>query len=62
MRVTIDRTRCTGHGRCYVLAPDVFEADDDGYSVVRQVEVPEHLESQALTGQANCPEAAITCS
>jgi ferredoxin len=62
MRVTLDRTRCTGHGRCYVLAPDVFEADDDGYSVVRSVEVPVHLEGQARTGQANCPEGAITCT
>jgi ferredoxin len=33
LKVDIDRTRCTGHGRCYGLAPDVFEPDDDGFSV-----------------------------
>jgi UTP--glucose-1-phosphate uridylyltransferase len=25
MRVHVDRAKCVGHGRCYVLAPDVFE-------------------------------------
>ena len=35
MRITLDRTRCTGHGRCYVVAAAVFDADDDGYGVVR---------------------------
>ena len=27
-RVTVDADRCTGHGRCYTLAPDVFDADE----------------------------------
>ena len=60
MRVTVDADRCVGHGRCYALAPDVFEADDRGHSRVTEAEVaPEH-EAQARTGAANCPEQAIT--
>ncbi|HEY2331481.1 MAG TPA: ferredoxin [Acidimicrobiales bacterium] len=62
MRVAIDRERCTGHGRCYVLASGVFTADDDGYSVVLAAEVPMALEGQALAAQANCPERAVSCS
>jgi ferredoxin len=31
MRVTIDRDRCAGHGLCYIVAPDVFTDDPDGY-------------------------------
>jgi ferredoxin len=27
-RVSVDADRCTGHGRCYTLAPDVFDADE----------------------------------
>jgi len=61
MKVTVDRSRCTGHGRCYVLVPEVFSADDDGYSVVLEQEVPAALESRAQLGEANCPERAITC-
>ncbi|MEX0665709.1 MAG: ferredoxin [Acidimicrobiia bacterium] len=60
MKVTVDAAACTGHGRCYSLAPEVFEPDDDGHSVVIAADVPEHLRDQARTAAANCPESAIT--
>ncbi|MDG2907997.1 MAG: ferredoxin [Acidimicrobiales bacterium] len=59
-RVIVDRSRCTGHGRCYVLSPDVFESDDDGYCTTDLAEVPADLLEQAERGAANCPEEAIT--
>jgi ferredoxin len=59
MRITFDRTACTGHGRCYALAPDVFDADDDGYCVPRFAEVPAGLEEPARVAVANCPEEAL---
>jgi ferredoxin len=60
MRVVVDAAKCVGHGRCYALAPDVFEADDAGHSEVRLAEVPPELEAQARAGAANCPEHAIS--
>ena len=60
MKVVIDRERCTGHGRCYTLAPEVFDADDDGYGQVRTAEVGTELEDKARLGVRNCPESAIT--
>ena len=60
MRITVDRGVCTGHGRCYALAPDVFEPDDDGYCVVTRAEVGDDLAEQARIGALNCPEDAIT--
>jgi ferredoxin len=60
MKVFVDNERCQGHGRCYVLAPDVFESDDDGYGRTIREDVPPGLESQAETGRASCPERAIT--
>lgn len=59
MRVTINRQRCTGHGRCYVLAPEVFDADDDGYGVVRHEVVADEVLDAARQGARNCPEDAI---
>ncbi len=56
----MDRSRCTGHGRCYVLSPEVFEPDDDGYCTTELTEVPADLLEQAQRGSANCPEDAIT--
>jgi ferredoxin len=60
--VAVDRDRCTGHGRCYTLAPDVFDADEAGHCVVRAENVSGELEAQAVTGEQNCPEQAITLS
>ena len=62
MRVHIDADICTGHGRCYTLAPEVFESDDDGHSMARFDEVPPDLEGKALIGRDNCPERAISCT
>ena len=60
MRVRLDRERCQGHGRCYTLASQVFESDDDGYGIVVSDEVPAELEELARRGANNCPEDAIT--
>ncbi|HVA73654.1 MAG TPA: ferredoxin [Acidimicrobiales bacterium] len=59
MRISIDQSKCTGHGRCYVLAPDLFGADDSGYGAVTREDVPEELRSQADAAQQNCPEHAV---
>ncbi|MGH9060401.1 MAG: ferredoxin, partial [Acidimicrobiales bacterium] len=47
MRVQIDSQRCQGHGRCYSLAPDVYDCDDEGYGTVRVADLPDGLEGQA---------------
>ena len=62
MRVVVDQERCTGHGRCYALAPDVFDTDDFGHSVVlvSEVQLGTDLERQVQVAVANCPERAIT--
>jgi ferredoxin len=60
MKVFVDNERCQGHGRCYVLAPDVFESDDDGYGRVISEDVPPGSEASAETGRASCPERAIS--
>jgi len=60
VRIRIDPDRCTGHGRCYALAPDLFEPDDVGSGVVRVTgELPADLEAAAQLAIANCPEHAI---
>jgi ferredoxin len=59
LKVDIDRTRCAGHGRCYVFAPDVFEADDEGFSVpVQPLPGDQHREA-VLKAFRNCPEQAV---
>jgi len=60
VRVRVDLARCVGHGRCYVLAPDVFEEDERGHCVLKRAEIPSELEAQARLGEENCPEGAIS--
>ena len=60
MKVHIDRELCQGHGRCYALAPEVYDCDDDGYGIERFTDVPKQLEDNARRGANNCPEDAIT--
>ena len=61
---SVDAAICTGHGRCYALAPEVFGPDEFGHCelVVGGAVgvVPAALEDQARLGRDNCPELAIT--
>ncbi len=60
MIVSVNTDLCTGHGRCYALAPTVFGADDYGHCevVVERPATPE-LQRHARLGAENCPERAI---
>ena len=61
-RVGVDADRCVGHGRCYTLAPEVFDADEGGHAIVRADEVSGEREAEAGDAERNCPEGAITLS
>jgi ferredoxin len=60
MRVSINRSLCSGHGRCFSLAPEVFDCDDEGFSVIRAEAITPDLEPAAQRGAGGCPEQAIT--
>lgn len=61
MRIQFDREACQGHNRCYLLAPELFDVDDEGYAVLLvEGEVPEELREKAELAADNCPEYAIT--
>jgi ferredoxin len=60
MRIVVDHDACQGHGRCYDLAPEVFEADDEGYVVLLvDGDLPAELEDPAANAVRNCPERAL---
>ena len=61
MKAKIDGELCSGHGRCFVLADEVYDLDDDGYNAHRGeiVDVSAGNEDAARIGADNCPEAAI---
>jgi ferredoxin len=60
MRVVIDGDKCQGHNRCYAIAPELFDVDEYGQSLVRgDGVVPPELVDKARLAVANCPEYAI---
>jgi ferredoxin len=60
MRARIDPTLCQGHGRCFDVAPDLFEDDGEGYGTVNgDGEVPPYRIDAARSAVRQCPEQAV---
>jgi ferredoxin len=62
VQITFDRSACQGHNRCYALAPELFDVDDEGYAILRVpngATVAAELEGKARLCADNCPEFAI---
>ena len=59
MRVEIELEVCTGHGRCYELAPNVFTDDDRGYGQVLNPVVAPEFVGEARSAAGACPERAV---
>jgi ferredoxin len=60
MKVVVDHDLCEGHGRCYAVAPELYEVDDDGYSAITEASVEPGLEDAAREGAVACPRRAIS--
>ena len=62
MKLTVRSDLCRGHGRCYDLAEDFLEDDDEGFVSVRgqTVDVPADQVEDVRNAAASCPEGAIT--
>ncbi len=61
MKINYDRSACQGHNRCYMLAPELFDTDDEGYAILLvNGDVPAELHEKARLAADNCPEFAIT--
>jgi len=59
MRIAVDRSKCCGAGQCVMLAPAVFDQDDEGVSFV--LEGAEATADPAAVQEAveACPTGAI---
>jgi ferredoxin len=60
MSVVVQTSACVGAGQCALVAPEVFDQDDDGI-VELLVEDPEGADLEAAVKAARlCPARAIT--
>ncbi|MFZ3561856.1 MULTISPECIES: ferredoxin [unclassified Streptomyces] len=59
MHVTVDQPKCVASGQCVMLAPEVFDQDDDGIvELLTATPDAEHHED-VRESAAVCPAAAI---
>ena len=60
MGIDVKRDACVGAGQCALVAPDVFDQDDEGIVMLLQVN-PDGPDLEAATKAARlCPARAIT--
>jgi ferredoxin len=62
VKIVIDAERCTGHGRCYSLVPELFDSDEQGHSLLRHpgAGISPDQQRQAQVAVDNCPEDCIS--
>lgn len=63
VEVFVDPGRCEGHGKCYLLVPEVFEPEDDwGHARVLRSIDPEDgaLRRRVQRAIDGCPESALS--
>jgi ferredoxin len=58
MHVRVDRSSCTGYASCIIIAPDVFDLDDDDLVVLLD-DQPADAELVERAAR-NCPRNAIS--
>ncbi|MEX1218045.1 MAG: ferredoxin [Acidimicrobiales bacterium] len=60
MKIYLNEQKCQGHGRCYSLAPELFDCDDLGTAIVLETgDLDEAQLAKANVAAGNCPEFAI---
>jgi len=61
--IEVDYTLCQGHGRCYLLAPELFDSkDDEGHAAYLGGPIDEGDAARIAVAEKaieNCPEYAL---
>jgi ferredoxin len=57
--LAVDPIRCTGHGICAELVPELIALDDWGYPILTAPSVPDHLQEHAKRAVNGCPALAL---
>ena len=58
LEIRIDREKCMGSGNCSFWAPNTFDLDDDGKSIVTDAEGDP--EDKVVLAAQGCPTQAIS--
>ncbi|MEV4021162.1 ferredoxin [Nonomuraea angiospora] len=60
MKIVVDEAKCCGAGQCVLIAPDVFDQnEDDGIVILLEAEPAADRHAAVREAAAVCPAAAI---
>lgn len=59
LKIIVEAGKCQGHARCYSIAPEIFDLDDEGYIAFEKITVSEEQEELAREAVDACPENAL---
>ncbi|MFI7130644.1 ferredoxin [Nonomuraea sp. NPDC050153] len=60
MKVIVDEVKCCGAGQCVLIAPEVFDQnEDDGIVILLEAEPAADRHAAVREAAAVCPAAAI---
>jgi ferredoxin len=59
IEIKLDRRTCQGYGNCVLVAPGLFELDEDGLAVVRQTHVGDDQLDAVQKAAYDCPTSSI---
>jgi ferredoxin len=59
IEIKLDRRTCQGYGNCVLVAPELFDLDDDGLAVVRQSHVEDDQLDAVQKAAYDCPTGSI---
>jgi ferredoxin len=60
MKIHVDTDKCTGHGVCESIAPEVFEVGDDGVVHLLTTDLTEAMRADLESAVAECPTQALS--
>ena len=60
VRLKVDWARCSGHGLCARIAPEMVQLDNQGYPMFLDMPVPFWLEKEAQQAVEMCPALALS--
>lgn len=58
-RLRVNPIKCTAHGVCAELLPELIELDPWGYPILSSATVPDELADHARRAAASCPTLAL---
>lgn len=59
MRAYIDKDICIGCGLCPDICSEIYQMDDEGKAIAKNIDITDELLDDAKDAQSQCPVEAI---